>query len=111
MTDSDDKINEQNEEDEKCAGTRSPSAQSISQLHFSLPLQKNAIEESPPSPISSINESKQSNVGETGLSVKGKGKFPCKIGDCTDVLPYSRMVNHIRYLHEEFLIDVSFHFD
>ena len=36
----------------------------------------------------------------------GKGKYPCKIGNCTEELPHGRMLPHIRFYHNDSIIMV-----
>lgn len=38
----------------------------------------------------------------------GKGKYPCKIGNCTEELVHGRMIPHLRYYHKEELIEVTY---
>ncbi|XP_058791742.1 uncharacterized protein LOC131664557 [Phymastichus coffea] len=37
--------------------------------------------------------------------VVGKGKYPCRIGDCTEELPHGRMIPHLRYYHKENIVE------
>lgn len=38
----------------------------------------------------------------------GKGKYPCRIGNCPEELPHGRMIPHIRYYHEADLMEVKY---